>query len=223
MKNANRLPTADELELASQVLQSLGATSQISLINLSQLDEDDFPVLLTQDFSQVDEASILLVPDGIHEINYDDVLNVSHIIGLNLDPAQYPVLKILADPADVVNFDSGESIPLKRANTTIVHANVRLESDENLVLEAYVPDGKQFSDAFFNVQLGHRVDVLNITSNVFYHGRDWALTAFGSCYRGRNTLEKTLDTGHQGVFNTIDNIFRPLSKLGASLDKLLSR
>lgn len=223
MEKSNRLHTADELEFACQMLETLDATAQICLINLSRATDDDFPVLVVQDFGNTGDASILLVPEGAYEIDYDNLPNVSHIIGLNHDSAQYPVLDIQADDSDVINSDSGEIIPLKRINTTIVHANVRIESEKNIVLETFFFDDKQFSDVFFNVQLGHHVDILSTYSNVLYHGRDWALAAYGSCYRGRNTLEKGLDKVHRGMFNTVDTIFRPLSQLGTKLDKILNR
>ena len=224
MQSSNRQPTKSELEYAQQMLNTLGDKTQSGLLELHiKFDVEESPVLVVNDFSDVGDASILLVPAGVHEVDYSNLLNVNHIIGLNTDSSDFAVLKIIANDEDVVNFDTGQTVELATADTQCVHANIRLEADRNTVLETTFFEDKQFSDVFFNVQLAHNVDILNIYTGVLYHGRDWATNAYGHDYRGRNSLEKTLDNAHQGVLNAIDNTFRPLMKIGEMLDKALSK
>lgn len=220
----NRQPTQDEVEHAANMLRSLGNDTLAKLLeNSIQLDLEEFRPLVTTNFSAVDDdLQILLVPPGTYEIPAGLLEKTGrYIIGLAVSPANYPVLLIEGDEQGICNTDSADQCILRVCQSYTQLSGVVIDAHEPTVLETYFGDDKQFSDMFFQVEWRGNTDALNIASFTFYHGRAWALAAYGNSYRGRNGLEKGLNSVHEGVLNAVDNTFRPLVSLGQKIDRLL--
>jgi len=206
------------------MLRSLGNDTLAKLVeNSIHLDLEEFRPLVTTNFSAInDDLQILLVPPGTYEIPAGLLEKAGrYIIGLAATPANYPVLLIEGEEQDICNTDTADQFVLRVCQSYALLSGVVIDAHEPTVLETYFGDEKQFSDMFFQVEWRGSADALNIGSFTFYHGREWALAAFGSGYRGRNGLEKGLDGVHEGVMNAIDNTFRPLVSLGQKIDRLL--
>lgn len=221
----NRQATQDEVEHAANMLRSLGNDTLAKLVeNSIHLDLEEFRPLVITNFSAVDDdLQVLLVPPGTYEIPANVLEKTGrYIIGLAVNPANYPVLLIEGEEQDICNTDTADSSVLRVCQSYALLSGVVVDAHEPTVLETYFGDDKQFSDIFFQVEWRGNADALNIGSFTFYHGQEWALAAYGSYYRGRNGLEKSLDGVHQGVMNAIDNTFRPLVSLGQKIDRLLS-
>ena len=122
---------------------------------------------------------------------------------------------------EIINTDTLMSTMLRSCQASARLAGVTLDAAQPTVVEIYFNERKQFSDVFFQVQYRPNTDVLNIGACTFCNGREWALAAYGSIYRGRNGLEKGLDTFHEGLMGAIDGTFKPLVRLGEKLDKVL--
>ncbi len=220
----NRQPTQDEVEHAANMLRSLGNDTLAKLVeNSIQLDLEEFRPLVTTNFAAVDDdLQVLLVPPGTYEIPAGLLEKAGrYIIGLAVSPANYPVFLIEGEKQEICYADTAEQSILRVCQSYALLSGVVIDAHEPTVLETYFGDDKQFSDMFFQVEWRDNTDALNIGSFTFYHGREWALAAYGSYYRGRNGLEKSLDSVHQGVMNAIDNTFRPLVSLGHKIDRLL--
>jgi len=220
----NRQATQDEVEHAANMLRSFGNDSLAKFVeNAIQLDLKECQPLVTTNFSVVDDdIQVLLVPPGTYEIPAGLLEKAGrYIIGQAMNPANYPILLIEGEEQVICNTDTADQCVLRVCQSHVQFSGVVIDAHEPTVLETYFGDDKQFSDMFFQVEWRGNTDALNIGSLTFYHGRDWALAAYGSHYRGRNGLEKGLDGVHQTVINAIDSTFRPLVSLGQKIDRLL--
>ncbi|WP_306603348.1 hypothetical protein [Azonexus sp.] len=224
MPSVNRLPTSDELAHGAMLLRSLGEDSLANQLETSHLDESlACQVLVVSDFKTIGDAQVLLVPSGVYQTNAELLAqSLRYIIGLPSDACDYPVLLLDGEAVDVFNTETLEATSLRKSSTFGRFINVIFDAPEPTVLEVYFSDDKQFSDTFFGVEWRPNTDALNIGSNTFYHGRDWALAAYGSFYRGRNALERGLDSVHEGTMNAIDTTFGSLVKLGEKIDRFFS-
>lgn len=224
ISSLNRLPTPDELAHGAMLLRSVGEEFLANQLETSVLDDSlACLVLVVGDFETIGDAQVLLVPAGTYQIGTDFLAESSrYIIGLPSDTADYPVLSLHGDAVDVFNSDTLQATSLCKASTFSRFINVIFDALEPTVLEVCFGDHKQFSDTFFGVEWQPNTDALNIDTNTFYHGRDWAMAAYGSYFRGRNAVERGLDNVHEGTMNAIDRTFGPLLKLGEKIDRFFS-
>lgn len=222
--STNRHPTQDEMEHAANLLRSLGNNVLAKLVETSvSLEMDSFHPIVVNDFSAVDDNKlILLVSPGTYEIpSYLLEKTGRYIIGLALNKEQHPVLILQGSEQEIYNTDTLEQTTLCVCQSYASMSGVIIDAGKPTVLETNFGTSKQFSDMFFQVEWRENADALNRASMTFYHGREWAIDAFGSFYRKRNGFEKGLDTVHEGVMNAIDNTFRPLARFGKKLDQVL--
>lgn len=184
---------------------------------------DSVHPVVVNDFSAVDDDKlILLVAPGTYEIpSYLLEKTGRYIIGLERNKEQHPILILQGSEQEIYNTDTLEQSALCVCQSYASLSGVIIDAGEPTVLETYFDTSKQFSDMFFQVEWRENTDALNRASMTFYHGREWVIEAFGSFYRKRNSIEKGLDTVHEGVMNTIDNSFRPLVQLGKKIDQIL--
>lgn len=220
----NRLPTPGELAHGAMLLRSVG--EEFLANQLETWLPDDVvacQALVVRDFEAISDEQVLLVPTGVYQTSAELLTQSSrYIIGQPSNISDYPVLLLDGDEADIFNTDTLEATLLRKVSTFSRFINVTFDALEPTVLEVYFSDDKQFSDTFFGVEWRPNTDGLNIGTSTFYHGRDWAMAAFGSYYRGRNALEKGLDSVHEGTMNAIDRTFGSLLKLGGKIDRYFS-
>ena len=221
--NQNRPATQEELDHAAMVLRSFGNDVLARQVeNAGQHDQDDdCLVRVVTSFDDAQEVQVLLLPPGTYRIPPEILENDCYIIGLSAEPTHYPVLMLQGDPVDIINTETLMSTMLRSCQASARLAGVTIDAAQPTVVEIYFNERKQFSDVFFQVQYRPNTDVLNIGTCTFCNGREWALAAYGSIYRGRNGLEKGLDAFHEGLMGAIDGTFKPLVRLGEKLDKVL--
>lgn len=224
MPSLNRLPTPDELAHGAILLRSVGEEFLANQLD-TWLPDDGVACQanVVRDFKAIGDTQVLLVPAGVYQTSAELLAQSSrYIIGLPSDTSDYPVLLLDGEEVDIFNTDTLEATSLRKVSTFSRFINVTFDALEPTVLEVYFSDDKQFSDTFFGVEWRPNTDGLNIGTNTFYHGRNWVVAAYGSYYRGRNALEKGLDSVHEGAMNAIDRTFGSLLKLGGKIDRFFS-
>ncbi len=218
---ANRPATAIERENAAIMLRSFGQDYLANRVEHADSPEDQEGLIsVVSDFNDV-TTEVVLVPPGTHDVPADLLQNLHYFLGMSLEPKNYPTLILQSETSDVVNSDTGDVTPMIVCHSCSKMMNLNLYASKPTVIERYFSEAEQFSDAYINVNWMPGIDGLNSATFVFYNGWPWALTAYGKDYRGRNTLEKSLDAAHTGTMNAIDGVFRPLVKLGEKLDQML--
>lgn len=220
----NRLPTQQELDHAAMLLRSFGNSPLARQVEtgVPLFPDEGLLTLVVTDFNHVPDAQVLLVPPGIHQVPADFLETERYIICLSTaEGGLPPVLMINAQPSEVIHSNTGESTHLHECNSSAIFAELTIYAPQPTVLRVYFGDNKQFSDVFFQVEWGQNADALNIARQAFYNGWHWALAAYGSHYRKRDTLERGVDAVHEGVMTAIDSVFKPLVRLGGKLDRAL--
>lgn len=219
--SANRPATVSERENAAMMLRSFGQESLANRIeHADSAEEQEGLISVVTDFNDV-TIEVVLVPSGTHHVPADLLLNPHYFLGMGLESKNYPTLILESEISDVVNSDTGDVTPMTVCHSCSKMMNLNLYASKPTVIESYFPETDQFSDMYFNVNWMPSIDGLNNAKFVFYNGWPWALAAYGKDYRGRNTLEKSMDAAHTGTMNVIDGVFRPLVKLGEKLDQVL--
>ncbi len=221
----NRMPVLSEIEHAAMVLRSLGEDWLAQRVEraLHPDQTEEGLIIVANDPASVGDEKVVLLPPGVHPVGSAFLDVERHIIGMADQKAAYPVLLLQGEASDVVNTDSGEVLPMHICQSIARIAHCIIEAPVPTVIETYFGDEKQFSDVFFQVGWGPFADALNTGAFTFCNGWHWAITAYGSHYRGRNVLEKGLDGFHQGMMAAIDGGFKPLMRLGQRLDEMLSQ
>ena len=223
LPTASRRATSEEIEQGAMALRSV----DIAFASLIQSDHtlavgNDWAVVIT-DFGNIPEgAQVLLVPPGTYSVPIEVLDQVRYIVGLAWERADYPVLNLHAKPSLVTNLDTLEVTDLCVGACNAGLIGVALDAFQPTVLEVFLGGGRQFSDAFFNVEWKDDVDAYDQGNCTALNGRDWLIAAYGdSLCRRRNALEKGMDAFHEGVMNAIDDVFRPLVRAAEKVDSLL--